>query len=206
MEEIYKNLNLENLEGEIWLPIEGYEGLYEVSNMGRVKSLGNDKLRKEKILRQAKNDKNGYLQVNLCKDGKMKTCTVHRLVGNAFIDNPNNLPCFNHKDEDKTNNCVDNLEPCDHKYNLNYKNAQAKRVASIDWKSVGRKNAEKLSRQVYQYSQDGTLVGVWQSTAEAGRNGFNFGAVSACCNNKFNREGNNIYKGYIWSYTPIDTK
>lgn len=206
MDEIYKNLDLNDLPNEIWKDIVGYEDKYQVSSLGRVKSLANDKSRKEKILRQGKNDKNGYLQVNLCKEGKMKTCTVHRLVGNAFIDNPNNFRCFNHKNEDKTDNRVENLEPCDHQYNLNYKNAQARRVASIDWKSVGRKNAEKLSRQVYQYSLDGTLVATWDSTAEAGRNGFRCGNVSACCNNKFNREGNNIYKGFLWSYTPIDSK
>lgn len=196
--EIYENLSLENLENEEWRDIEGYYGLYQVSNMGRVKSL---KFGKYKILKQRKRP-NGYLCVTLCKEGKIKTCSVHRLVGNAFLDNPSNLPCFNHKNEDKTDNRAVNLEPCTHKYNLNYKNAQAKRVASTDWKSV----AEKLSRQVYQYSQDGTLVGIYHSVAECGRNGYNEGNVAACCRNCYMRKGNNIYKNCIWSYTPIDSK
>lgn len=213
--EIYKNLSLENLEGEIWRDVVGYEGIYQVSNMGRVKSLGNNKTRKDKILRQTK-FKNGYLYVFLCKEGKRKNCRVNRLVGNAFLDNPNDYPCFNHKNEDKTDNRAVNLEPCTHKYNLNYKNTQARRVASTDfkafqarrvastdWKSVGRKNAEKLtngvlSKKVYQYSQDGTLVGVWQSTAEAGRNGFNQGNVASCCLGK-----RKSHRGYIWSYTEL---
>ena len=199
MEEIYKNLSLNNLPNEIWLSIEGYEGLYEVSNMGRVKSL---KFGKYKILKQRKRP-NGYLFVTLCKEGKIKNCSVHRLVGNAFLDNTNNYPCFNHKNEIKTDNRVENLEPCTHKYNLNYKNAQAKRVASTDWKSVGRKTAERCSKKVYQYDKNGVLIKIWKSVAECGRNGFNFGAVSKCCRNCYMIEGNNVYKGYIWSYEEL---
>lgn len=208
MEEIYKNLSLENIENEIWRDIEGYEGLYQVSNLGRVKSLGNDKTKKEKILSQYEN-KNGYLYVNLCKDGKMKTFRVHRLVANAFIPNPNGYRCVNHKDEDKTNNCVDNLEWCTHQYNNTFGTRIARAVAHTDYKAIGRKNAEKLtngvrSKQVYQYSLGGILVAIWDSIRECGRQGFNFGAVSQCCNNCFNREGNNIYKDFIWSYEEIN--
>lgn len=209
MDEIYKNLDLNDLPNEIWLPIEGYEN-YQVSSYGRVKSLGNDKLRKEKILSQYECS-NGYLYVILCKEGKVKNCRVNRLVGNAFLENKNNLPCFNHKNEIKTDNRAENLEPCTHKYNLNYKNAQAKRVASTDWKAKVSNTdykaiAEKLSSQVYQYDKDGTLVAIWKSTRECGRQGFNQGNVSACCNNCFKLEGNNVYKNYIWSYTPLDSK
>lgn len=209
MNEIYKNLSLENLENEIWRDIQDYDGKYQVSSLGRVKSL---KFGKEKILRQAKM-KNGYLYVNLCKEGKIKTCRVNRLVGNAFLDNPNNLPCFNHKNEIKTDNRAVNLEPCDYQYNntfgtvvqrrvasTDYKAFQARRVASTDWKSVGRKNAEKLSKQVYQYDKNGTLVAIWQSTKECGRNGFHCGNVSECCNGK-----RKTHRGFIWSYTPIDS-
>lgn len=191
MNEIYKNLELNDLPNEEWLSIEDYEN-YQVSNMGRVKSLANDKLRKEKILRQRKNNKTGYLCVNLYKEGKGKNCSVHRLVGNAFLENKNGYPCFNHKNEIKTDNRVENLEPCTHKYNLNYKNAQARRLASID---------EKLSRQVYQYNKQGTLVSIWQSVNEVGRNGFDNGAVCNCCNGK-----RKTHRGFIWSYTPIDSK
>lgn len=197
--EIYKNLSLENLENEIWLPVVGFEGLYEVSSLGRVKSLRNRYgTYREKILKQGKY-KDGYLKVLLYKDEKKKTCRVNRLVAIAFIDNPNNFRCVNHKDENKTNNCVDNLEWCTHQYNLNYGTAQARRVASTDWKSV----AEKKSKRVYQYTKNGELVGIWESTRECGRQGFNQGNVSACCNNCFKREGNNVYKNYIWSYREL---
>ena len=112
---------------EIWKPIEGYEGLYEVSSYGRVRSLDRYvktcyeayKLHKGKILSPAK-DKNGYLKVHLCCNGKHNIIRVHRLVCKAFIPNPDNLPEVNHKDEDKTNNSVDNLEWCDRSYNISY--------------------------------------------------------------------------------------
>lgn len=104
---------------EIWKEVEGYEGLYEVSNFGRVRSLGNDKTRKTKILKAGER-KDGYLQVGLCKNKKQKIFRVHRIVAQAFIPNPLNLPEVNHKDEDKTNNRVENLEWCSRKYNVNY--------------------------------------------------------------------------------------
>ena len=112
---------------EEWRPIEGYEGLYEVSSYGRVRSLDRYvktcyeayKLHKGKILSPAK-DKNGYLKVNLCCNGKHNTIRVHKLVAQAFIPNPDNLPEVNHKDEVKTNNNVDNLEWCDRSYNISY--------------------------------------------------------------------------------------
>ena len=100
---------------EIWRPIEGYEGLYEVSNTGRVKSLkrpfennGGIQWTKERILSPGK-DKDGYLQVHLCYNGKQHQRKVHRLVAQAFLPNIYNLPMVNHKDENPSNNFVDNL-------------------------------------------------------------------------------------------------
>ena len=115
------------MKEEIWRPIEGYEGLHEVSSYGRVKSLEKSYIRKngiidhksERILIPIK-DKDGYLQVNLHCNGKQYQRKIHRLVAQAFLPNPYNLPQVNHKDEDKTNNRVDNLEWCDAKYNMNY--------------------------------------------------------------------------------------
>lgn len=101
---------------EIYRDIEGYEGLYQISDQGNVKSL---KFGKERTLKQGKNVY-GYSFVVLCKNGNKKLYLVHRLVAQAFIPNPTNLPQVNHKDEDKTNNTVDNLEYCDCKYNINY--------------------------------------------------------------------------------------
>ena len=119
---------------EEWKSIPGYEGLYEVSSYGRVRSLDryvkvkskSYRLQKGKVLSLGINSY-GYLQVFLCCNGKYKIITVHRLVALTFLPNPDNLPCVNHLDEDKTNNRVDNLEWCDHKYNSNYKGVLKRR-------------------------------------------------------------------------------
>lgn len=100
---------------EIWKPISGYENLYKISNLGNVISLRNNRFLKHHMIK-------GYLFVQLSKDGKSRNYLVHRLVAGAFIDNPNNLPEINHKDENPLNNVVFNLEWCTHKYNMNYNN------------------------------------------------------------------------------------
>lgn len=113
---------------EIWKPVLGYEGLYEVSNLGRVRSVdrsvtynnGQIHLHKGKLLSPGKTNKLGYLQVALCKNGSIKHKLVYRLVAEVFIPNPDNLPQVNHKDENPLNNCVDNLEWCTSEYNINY--------------------------------------------------------------------------------------
>lgn len=97
---------------EIWKEIKDYEGLYWVSNLGRVKS--STKILKNRL------SKRGYYIVTLYKNAKGVTKTVHRLVAKAFIPNPDDLPQINHKDENKLNNNVDNLEWCTAKYNCNY--------------------------------------------------------------------------------------
>ena len=172
---------------EQWRDIEGYEGLYQVSNEGRVKSLGNNKSRKEKILEGVKNNC-GYLRVGLCKDGNQVTKYVHRLVAEAFIPNPQNLPEVNHKDENPSNNCADNLEFCDKKYNNNYGTRK-------------QRAAEKLSRCIDQIDPiTGEVVHQWKSVNECGRNGFNIGHVAACA-----RGERKTHKGYIWKYVCILT-
>ena len=124
---------------EIWKDIQGYEGIYQVSSHGRVRSLdrivvrpnGNgDYFAKGKIIYVVLT-KHGYNEVHLHKDNKTKIYKVHRLVAQAFIKNPNNLPCVNHIDENKTNNNVNNLEWCTYKYNNNYgtkKNRQGEKT------------------------------------------------------------------------------
>ena len=112
---------------EEWRDIKGYEGLYQISNLGRVKSLnrviiysdGRNYFYKEKILKLRK-DTIGYLYAHLCKNNVSKYYSVHRLVAEAFLENPNNYPCINHKDENKEKNNVNNLEWCTYLYNNNY--------------------------------------------------------------------------------------
>ena len=122
---------------EIWKDIEGYEGCYQVSNLGRVKSLdrnvkGNKSnyIRTGKIL-SPKTHRNGYLVVGLCTDRKIKMYYIHRLVAQAFLPNLDRLPQVNHKDENKTNNNVENLEWCSAEYNTNYGTANDRRCESL---------------------------------------------------------------------------
>ena len=163
------------MKKEYWKPVVGYEGLYMVSNWGRVKSI---KFGKEKILKQSKDKKTGYLHVGLCKENILKHFLVHRLVAEAFIDNSDNLPQVNHKDENKTNNNVDNLEWCTNEYNINYGT-----------------RTERYSKPVLQYTLDGVFVREWKSIAEAGRNGYQQICISKCC-----RGLNKQHKGFIWKY------
>lgn len=104
---------------EIWKPVNGYEGRYEVSNLGRFKSYAQD--RNNGKIKVGNKNRKGYL-VMLLYDGKghKKWFPVHRLVASAFLENPKSLPQVNHKDEDKTNNCIDNLEWCTNEYNNRY--------------------------------------------------------------------------------------
>ena len=172
------------MKTEQWKPVEGFED-YAVSNLGNVKSL---KYGKERILKPRKN-KDGYLFVTLCKNGKMKNFKVHRLVASAFLPNPNNLPQVNHLDEVKTNNVVSNIEWCSAKYNMNYGTRMEKQVAA-------RSKAVEASK----YSDFREIELSFPSTQEAGRNGYDQGAVAACCRGCFCREGNNKYKGLFWRY------
>lgn len=105
---------------EIFKDIKGYEGLYQVSNYGNVKSLKNNIIKKPSKLPK------GYLQMRLSKNGKCKYISIHRLVAQAFIPNPQFKPCVNHKDCNPQNNCVDNLEWCTYKENNSYKNHHLK--------------------------------------------------------------------------------
>ena len=162
---------------EEWRDIEEYENLYQISNLGIVKSLGNDRTRKEKILRPQK--VNNYLIVSLSKDGKAKHYYIHRLVALHFIPNPQNLEQINHRDEDKTNNCVSNLEFCTAAYNINYG-------------TRNQRSAEKTSKQVL-CVETGII---YSSTKEVQRQlGFAHNNISQCCNGKYKTA-----YGYTWKY------
>lgn len=173
---------------ETWKAIAGYEGLYEVSDLGRVKSLNYNRTRMEKILKLGQNHK-GYLQVSLCKDGHEKTVKVHRLVAEAFIQNPNNLDTVNHKDEDKTNNIVSNLEWMSNADNNNY-GTRNKRIAEANINNPNR------SKQVNQLNKQGNLLATFPSGQEAERQtGIHRGHISECCLGKRKLAG-----GFIWRY------
>lgn len=176
------------MKKEIWLPVKGFEGLYEVSSFGRVRSLGNfnSNNSKVRILKPAINTW-GYLQVCLYKNGKKYICLLHRLVAEAFIPNFFEEKQVNHIDEDKTNNHVENLEWCDRKYNCNH----GTRIDRIREKRING----KLSRPILQLTKTGELVREYPSIKEAVRNGFDLGNVCACC-----RGERKTHKGYIWRY------
>ncbi len=162
---------------EVWRNINNYE----VSTTGRVRNP-----RTGKIVNPRK-DKYGYLVVGLYKDGVRKFCKVHRLVAQAFLPNPDGLPIVNHKDENKENNRVDNLEWCNDKYSINYGTRNEKVSKSM--------TNGKRSKTVYQYTLDGQLVKVWPSAMECGREGLSQGHISACC-----RGEEKAYKSFRWSY------
>ena len=160
---------------EIWKDIKGYEGLYQISNLGQVKSLArpinnfNQCCTKDKLLKGG--IKRGYRQVILLKDNKRKYASVHRLVAEAFLPNPHNLPIINHKDENKLNNNVSNLEWCSTKYNVNYGNCITKRA-----------NSKK--KPVQRIDKDGKIY-TYLSATDAGKElGINPNFISRCCTGK----------------------
>lgn len=151
---------------EIWKDIKEYEGLYQVSNLGRVRSLDriiNTEQGKRKILgkirKTRKDSRRFYLLVDLSKNNKTKTFLVHRLVALSFINNPNNLPQINHKDENKENNFIKNLEWCDLSYNQNYGSLPQRRKTFI-------KKAHKINSKKIISLEDGKI---FNSIQEAGK-------------------------------------
>lgn len=133
---------------EVWKPITGYESLYEVSSLGRVKGLPRYHktrftgfMKKERILKP-RLDSYGYQMVMLCKDKVQRNFLVHRLVAIEFIENPLNYECINHKDENKLNNNVDNLEWCDRLYNNNYGTRNKRMSETLKKKYADKRGAK----------------------------------------------------------------
>ena len=175
---------------EKWLPVDCYEDTYFVSTRGVIKAIDRINYRgyhlKEHIMKYA-TDKNGYKRVYLTKYGKTKSMLVHQVVARAFIPNPNNLPEVNHKDENKSNNCVENLEWCTHQYNSNY----GTRVSRIIPKTI-----DKTRTPVDQYDLNDNLIKEWYSMNEASRQ-LNIiqQNISKCCHGTRQTAG-----GFKWKF------
>lgn len=177
---------------EKWKDINGYEGLYQISSFGNVKSLnrvvdrGFSKLPlKGKILKP--NNNGGYLYVILSKHCVTKTAFIHKLVAEAFIPNPDNLPCVNHKDENSQNNYVDNLEWCTYSYNNSY-NGLAKKKGKLKQKTV------------LQYDLNGSFIREWKNSEVASKYyGITTRAIYNCCQGRTKTSG-----GYKWTYKKND--
>ena len=179
---------------EEWRDVVGYEGLYEVSNLGNVRSKekisvvvfgklkGRQQHRKGKDIKINHANK-GYSQVHLTKNRCGRTERVARLVAQAFIPNPDNLPFVNHKDENRSNDCVDNLEWCTHEYNCNYGNRK-KRIAKAH------------SKPIVQCDMLGVFIRRWDSISDVTRTyGFEQSNLCKALNGKYS----NAY-GYVWKY------
>lgn len=182
---------------EIWKDIEGYEGLYQVSSYGRIRSLDRrcfstygGKTLSGSCFRIGKQLKltlrKGYYSCHLSKNNTRKRLSVHRLVALAFIPNPHNLPIINHKDENPKNNHFSNLEWCDHKYNNNYgclKNRRKQIIIEIH---------KRLSKEVIQFDFNGNIIRKYESAREVRKiTGY---YVSNCCNRQ------STAYGFIWRY------
>lgn len=153
--------------------IKGYEGLYAVTPEGEVYSYKSKKFLVPRI-------RNKYLCVTLCKNGKRKTYYIHRIVSEAYLPNPENLPQVNHKDENKTNNCLQNLEWCSAKYNNNY----GTHIEKI---------SNSLKKPILQYDLDGNLISEWLSATDVGRE-----VKNSICNCLKGRAKTAC--GFIWKY------
>lgn len=190
---------------EIWKDCLGWEGLYQVSNLGNVRSLHY----KSPYLMSPATDASGYQRVSFVRPNtkKYKRYAVHRLVAESFIPNPDYLPQVNHKDENKANNHVDNLEWCTAKYNSNYgthnKRCSDSRMgikfSDSHLDNLRSAHAEVQGKRVYQFSTDGELISSFMSISDAARfMKTSANNISHCCNGLTKSAC-----GYIWKFTDV---
>lgn len=190
---------------EEWKDIKGYEGLYQVSNKGNIKSLsrivgtkkcGRHKL-KERILKPCKCGK--YYSVTLCKNNKIVRKYIHRLVAETFISNSNNLLDVNHKDGNTYNNCVNNLEWCTRSENIKHSYQVLKRKVNTEGLIEYR---EKHKRKINQYDLNDKFIKQWNciNEAEKSLNIKSIGKICECCKDK-----RISAFGYKWRYAENTT-
>lgn len=175
---------------EVWKPIPGYDGIYEVSNTGNVR-------RGEKMLRGFVRP-NGYVDISLSKGGKSVSRKLHRLVADAFVPNPNGLPFVNHKNEIKTDNRAENLEWCSFEYNVGYGTSRERAVEHRNYKQIAKIKKQYL-KPVDCYNIDGSHEKEYESAIEAENDGFDRGSIHACCIGL-----RYSHKGRRWAYRGND--
>ena len=203
------------MEEEIWKDVVGYEGLYQISSNGRVKrlarvcidDLGRHMPYKEKILTNRIGKNTGYPCVNLSKNNIVKTWNIHTLIADAFIPNPNNLPCINHKDENRANSVLSNLERCTYGYNMMYGTAPEKRRESLKkyYQRIGKQSRGiqyGTNLSVNQYTLDGSLVEHFDGGCPEVEKklGFKKSTIGECCRHRISQA-----YGYVWRYEGDDT-
>lgn len=203
-------LYLNDLEGEIWKPVVGFKN-YLVSNLGRIKSLertsvvGNGGKRTYPSRIMKCQSWQGYYRTQLIRDGKSITVKVHRLVAEAFIANPNNLPQVNHKDEDKTNNTVANLEWCTAKYNIHYNGRQKKIFKKQLENGTITKRIEEMREATIKKIVCTTTGEIFNSIKEASlKYNIDSSGITKCARHKLNYCGKIEINGKIeklkWEY------
>ena len=172
---------------EEWRDINGYEGYYQVSNLGKIWSK-----KTNRILSHHSDSNTGYCRLILRRNGKNIGCLVHRLVAEAFIDNPYNKPEVNHLDEDKTNNNMANLEWCTKLENENWGTKRERCVKNTNYELI----AEQNRKPVNQYTLDGILIRTWRTANDCKRKlGYDNSSIAKCCNGKLKTA-----YGYRWGY------
>jgi NUMOD4 motif-containing protein/HNH endonuclease len=178
---------------EIWKSIEGYEGLYEVSSLGKVKRLAGSKLCPWDREVNQRPKKIGYMIVTLSSAGRGKTLHVHRLVAAAFVPNPNGLNEVNHKDLDKSNNAASNLEWTTRNKNMNHFLENGERI----YKHIVQGKPHPFAKNVFQLTKGGDLVKKWDSVTEAAKSlQIQKNNISACARNELQIAG-----GFKWAYS-----
>lgn len=182
---------------EIWKDIEGYEGFYKISNLGRVKSLPrNGTVNKERIMVNRVN-KTGYWTIHLRRLGVSKYLKIHRLIAIAFIEKVEGKDVINHKDGNKLNNSIDNLEWCTHSENAQHAHDTGLRVTCLKQIAAARKRSNEVnSKRVMQMDVDGKEIQTFKSMADA-RRSLGKSSSSQICNGC--RKQTVVY-GYRWKY------